>query len=1315
MIHHVRRWVVATCVLLILLLAMLLSAGRWALQVLPEYRAELAEMLSEEPHYRVEFGRVAGGWERFSPRLEFESVRVRLADEQRIDIGRMVIHLDTVKSLWFGEPVFHRVLLDQLDLSLYRSREHGWDLAGKLSMERPQQPQDDGPGNLLPLVQSLLLHQELELRNALIQVQFEGHDPLPPQLINIVLQNQGEQHALIGRWVLGLEQAVELRAVTMGLPGEPGFDADFYLSSPDLAQNFWNQLLGDYTNGLQQYRLGGELWGRWDAKGQHQLQGELRLPWLELEHQDGRLHVRDLQLDLDLRFEGLDHAQLALTHLTGSLDGIELPLTRLSGRKQGQQWQLSGDRLQLEPLWQWFNGSTLVPDAVKQRLAGLNPTGELHNWRFNLHSNSAKSASSARASITPPAPAVESVDSAVDFGFVADLVEVGVSAWQGAPAMSGVNGLLQLDQHGGRVDFSSTGFGLEFPALFSQGWQFEQASGVVLWQLEPQRVQVRSQHLQLVGEQVRANGRFSLDLPSLSNSERDGRLVLMIGMEQANAALTPLFVPDKVVSEPLFNWLQRSIIGGQLNQGGLMMDLPLAVKSSREQHGTLQMFFDAEQARVEYQPDWPAIEQADPYVLIKGTEVLVEVGQGRLLDSQLARTQVYLPPQSSVLQVDGTLQGPAADIRTTLIDSPIGRVVGDAMSPWQLQGHADSTLRLGVDLKQPEQTRIRVQSTLSDGVLEQPALGLRFEQLQGSLEYHERDGLSAEAIQGRLFEQPLQARIASRPDGEGFSTLIEGSGTLEMARLNQWLKQPLLGHLQGKTHYQAKLEICGSRPNCSGLRIDSNLLGVDVELPPPFRKKKLQRRPLGVDISLTQQPWLRLRYDRQLDLLIPLRDRLAGELVLGRNQPEPQRRQEGFWVRGQLGDIELEPWQQFIEQSFFNPQVSANVEADNGTPEAELTGSPLRQVDLRVERLRTGTQQFEQLHGVLQPQNEGWQLQLSSPLGHGRVGLSQDSGAPLQVHLTELKLPREEPSSHGSRAGEPFDPASDPLLSVDPATLLAAKVKIDALHYGDRSLGQWQFSLQPYEQGVRIEGLEAKMEALGLVADIDWRLDDGIHSTRIDLAFSTGDLGRVMQAWGSTPGLQTESAKLSGQFQWDGSPLAFNWQTLDGETELLATNGRVLDTGSGAEAVKIFSLFNSTTIWRRLRLDFSDLAQQGVSFDQIRGHYRISDGVATSIEPLAVEGPTFDLTMQGQLDLHNETLKQQMQVTLPITENLPIAAALLASPQVAGAVFLVEKLIGKKLSKFTSVRYNIDGPWNDPNMQLQAPAGQNRKPLRDER
>ena len=77
--------------------------------------------------------------------------------------------------------------------------------------------------------------------------------------------------------------------------------------------------------------------------------------------------------------------------------------------------------------------------------------------------------------------------------------------------------------------------------------------------------------------------------------------------------------------------------------------------------------------------------------------------------------------------------------------------------------------------------------------------------------------------------------------------------------------------------------------------------------------------------------------------------------------------------------------------------------------------------------------------------------------------------------------------------------------------------------------------------------------------------------------------------------------------------------------------------------------------------------------------------------------------MTGVADLVNQQLNQELEVDIPLTNNLPLASVLLGAPQVGGAIYLVEKALGKKLIKVGKTSYRIEGSFDDPQVSLIPP------------
>ena len=82
--------------------------------------------------------------------------------------------------------------------------------------------------------------------------------------------------------------------------------------------------------------------------------------------------------------------------------------------------------------------------------------------------------------------------------------------------------------------------------------------------------------------------------------------------------------------------------------------------------------------------------------------------------------------------------------------------------------------------------------------------------------------------------------------------------------------------------------------------------------------------------------------------------------------------------------------------------------------------------------------------------------------------------------------------------------------------------------------------------------------------------------------------------------------------------------------------------------------------------------------------------------------------MTGVADFVNQQLNQELEVDIPLTNNLPLASVLLGAPQVGGAIYLVEKALGKKLIKVGKTSYRIEGSFDDPQVSLIPPFSKNK-------
>ncbi|MCY1450182.1 hypothetical protein D9M71_669680 [compost metagenome] len=103
-----------------------------------------------------------------------------------------------------------------------------------------------------------------------------------------------------------------------------------------------------------------------------------------------------------------------------------------------------------------------------------------------------------------------------------------------------------------------------------------------------------------------------------------------------------------------------------------------------------------------------------------------------------------------------------------------------------------------------------------------------------------------------------------------------------------------------------------------------------------------------------------------------------------------------------------------------------------------------------------------------------------------------------------------------------------------------------------------------------------------------------------------------------------------------------------------------------------------------------------------------SEGVYVTREPITVTGPSSNLELDGTLDMVRDRVDANLLVTLPVTNNLPIAALIVGAPAIGGALFLVDRLLGDRVARYASVHYRVEGPWKEPKISFIKPFEKSR-------
>lgn len=594
-------------------------------------------------------------------------------------------------------------------------------------------------------------------------------------------------------------------------------------------------------------------------------------------------------------------------------------------------------------------------------------------------------------------------------------------------------------------------------------------------------------------------------------------------------------------------------------------------------------------------------------------------------------------------------------------------------------------LNLDIPLVKGEEPKIVVDFKTDKARLKLSEPSLELSQLKGDFRFDSSKGLSGEGISAQAFDRPVTAQIFADGKPGKPNTRVVAKGQVAIKKLTDWLQvsQPL--PVSGELPYQLQLNLDGAD---SQLMVSSSLKGVAVDLPAPFGMSASTGRNSVFRMTLQgaeRRYWF--DYGELADFTFAAPSgKLAegrGELFLG-DGAALLPTSKGLRVRGILSELDVEPWKNLVDRY---------AGKDPGGSAKQLLSS----ADFKVGTLSAFGTRLDQVNLQLTRQSAAWALQIDSQQAKGNVAIPDAKAAPMAINMQYVRLPAADPTAQAD------DNAPDPLASVDPKNVPPLDIAIEQLFQGPDLIGRWALKVRPTAKGMSFNSLDLGLKGMQLQGEGGWEGQAGASNSWYRGRIGGKNLADVLKGWGFAPTVTSEDFHLDVDGRWPGSPAWVGLKRYSGSLDATLRKGQFVEVEGGAQALRVFGLLNFNSIGRRLRLDFSDLFGKGLSYDRVRGVLVASNGVYVTREPITLTGPSSNLELNGTLDMVADQVDAKLLVTLPVTNNLPIAALIVGAPAVGGALFLIDKLIGDRVARFASVKYNVKGPWKEPKITFDKP------------
>jgi len=931
----------------------------------------------------------------------------------------------------------------------------------------------------------------------------------------------------------------------------------------------------------------------------------------------------------------------------GSSTDIELKLDAAGGV---ERVKLHSDFLRLEDLTPFL---TPLPDSrALQSWFALAPHGDLRGASISV----------ARA------------DERLDYSFALQFAGLGFQPYNGLPGVAALTGDVRADTRSGRVDLRTGSSSLDWPNLFRAPLAINSASGIVVWRQNQSEVRVVTDNLVVATPDASARTNLELTLPLDGSSPR---LDLASTVSSFAIATAPKYLPAGAMPASVVEWLDGGLQGGVATSAEISFVGPVRAFPFDHGEGEFRAVANVEHGRLAYVADWPWAEDLDGRVEFVNASFAAR-GSGRTLGNKTPDVRVTIPDmRSAVLLLKLGTTGPLADVIDYLDSAPlIARSLGPAFARIEApRGAADVSLDLKVPLLDRAAYALTAALKISDGELAFRGFAPHATEINGTFEVAHGE-LRGEGIRAIFLDGPITARVDA-PALDGYRTRISLDGEVGIDKVAAAFDLPFADLLAGQTSWKGSLLI----PAVDAIvppriTVDSNLAGVALRLPSPFAKAPAEPTSLEIEIEFPQDGGLDLqgylgasrRFAVQFD---PDSDGASRNFVFRRAAlrfggalPE-FRTEKGITFDGRVGELDLDEW------LALSPAPSAVGSTDWA---GAFAGAEVEVADLAVFGQKLGTTTVS-----ARRRTDDWQIDLDSQPVAGTVLVPADLTAKPQIIAVMRRLYLNA-GSDGS------------MEKVDPRRLPGLQLHADEFGLGPRRLGRVDAEVLSEPLGLRLVAFEAATDSFTAQGSGGWFVDDSGDTTRFAVSLTSTNVAKTLDQLGFDPIIEGQGLEATGSVHWPGPPSGDWMQHVGGDFTLHATKGSLLDVAPGAG--RVIGLLSFSTLPRRLTLDFHDVFNKGLAFDDIKGDFVVIDGNAYT-DNLKLTGPVAEIGVIGRTGLRDHDYRQQAVVTAEPSNVLP-TVGLLGGPAVAAALLIFTRIFKEPLKGLGRVSYCVSGTWQEP-------------------
>ncbi|MGZ4981337.1 MAG: YhdP family protein [Methylobacter sp.] len=921
--------------------------------------------------------------------------------------------------------------------------------------------------------------------------------------------------------------------------------------------------------------------------------------------------------------------------------------------------------------------------------------------------------------------------------------KLGVASLSSVPGIENLTGRIKGSEKQGSVTLTTKDAWLTGPGLFREALPVNRLQGTVNWQqaADEHVWSMSSPSIELDSLSFRSNTRFRIDIPEAG---KPVFMDLQSAFSGEDASDVRHYLPVGIMDEEVVAWLDSAFVSGRLTNGGLLVYGNLNDFPFTDAPGVFEAVFNGEQFELAYDPEWPHITGMNTEVMFSqgGLKVNVLQGQSGMTRGTVSaadqseagaesvvikQAEVTIPSleKSEQLLIKGEVESGIAQVLAFLQQTPLSLPVDSLLEAIVPQGNTQVALDLKIPLTAHVPTKVDGTAQLKDAKLTVKSLELPVSKINGELKFNER-GVYSDTIHAAALGHPIQINIKSSDS----QTTVNVEGHAGISDLQKQFDIPWWEIASGTTDYRLTLDLPYGDESPE-LVVESMLSGVALDLPESLAKTREQKIPLSLTFNLDEQQLMPvlLSYDNKLKAAIQLDTKqktiYSGHVLVGDGEVA-QTQDAGLKLELNRSRLVLQDWLGLvIAQGAGDGDNAGSLPVPTLLPSLAvgLTGSlPTATLPPSLAVGRTGSLPTATLppslavvrelkiHGdhavwnktdmgaldlALKRNGNFWTGTIAGPIAKGNVKVPVDFKSADRINLDmdvlDISALKQMESKDSFRAvsTRPLADASDadPRQTLSPELMPLLTVTSRKTLWRSIDLGQLALKTEHIPGGMGFDDVKLTGENQKLIFSGNWQINGGQSITHTRGYLEVPHAGKLLEQLGITKDLTETSAAVDFSVSWNAAPYQFSLADLKGQLDINFKNGRILSIEPGFG--RLLGMLAMAQWIKRAQLDFSDIYEEGLTFNSIKGHFDLAGGIA-STHNLVVDAVPAKIAISGDTDLVSQTVDHIINVTPKSADAVPIAGTIMGK---------VAALVGRSLTGkdqegfFFGSQYLVKGDW----------------------